>query len=358
MQNDNSQYNNSKNGDPLQRTLHYLQNVDKKKLAISNILTIALIAFVIYASFTARNFFSINTVFAVVNNMASVLPMAIGMGLIMIVGGTDLSAGRASGFVGVIAASLLFQLTTDNQIFPNIAEIPIIVPIIISIIVGALISSINALMILKLKVHPFILTLAMSMVLQGIMFWYLGLGTNANKSISIVVNTPYYDLINSGFVVNTQKLYYFVFVIIVLVVAMWIVMNKTPIGRSMYAVGCNREAATVTGISIFKTTLIVFAIAGALFGLTGFIKGAQSSNGLNSGNGLDLNAIAACIIGGVSFAGGIGKIRGILFGVFLMELVSYALIAMRIDSTYISLITGAIIIIAVSIDMIKVRQSK
>lgn len=340
------------------KMVKYFRTLDYKKTLISNMLTIVLLAYVVFASLYINNFVSVNTLFAVLNRMGQALPMALGMACIMIVGCTDLSAGRNSGLVGIITASLLMQSGLTNQVFVGIGPVHWILPLILSLLIGAGISVINSLLIIRFRVHPFILTFAMSMVLNGVMFWYLGLGTNNNASITVNINTPYYDLINSGLVVNRQKLYYFVFAIGILLVGMWIFFNKTSLGLKMYAVGGNRKAANNTGVSIVVTTIVVFGIAGALFGLSGFIRAAQNGSTLNSGSGLDLDAIAACIIGGVSFAGGVGKIKGIVFGVFLMSFIQYSLTAMRVNTNYTTLVTGIIIVVAVSIDMWRIKTNK
>jgi len=339
--------------DKFDNAIFRLKKLDKKSAFVNNALVIVLVGYVIVAAVAIPNFMSFGAIFTLLNRIGRTLPMALGMGTIMIVGGTDLSAGRASGLVGLVCASLLMQSGLPNQVFVGIGKVPVILPLLLCLVIGALISIINAVCIIKLRLHPFIMTLAMSMVLYGVMFWYLSLGTNGNKPISTNINSSYWQLVNSGFFVQRNKLNYYVFVVIAIAVAMWVIYNKTNIGRNMYAVGCNRDAAVVSGISIFKTTLICFAIAGALFGLTGFINAAQGASTIDSGNGLDLNAIAACIIGGVSFAGGVGKISGIIFGVFLMNLIQLSLVFLDVHSNYASLITGAIIIVAVAIDMRK-----
>ena len=340
------------------RTIDYFKTLDKRAALKNNIVVLALIAFVIFTAIVSPRFLSHGMLFRLLNRIGLTLTMALGMSCIMIVGGTDLSAGRVSGLVGLVSASLLQQSGLANEVFVGIAPIPTIFPLLLAMAIGALVGIVNAFVIIKFRLHPFIMTLATGMIVYSLMFWYMSLGTNANKPITAGIDTDYYKLINTGIVVAGQKINYFVIVVFALAGFMWILYNKTPIGRSMYAVGCNRDAAQVTGISILKTTLICFGIAGALFGIAGFINGGYSSNNLDSGYGLDLDAIAACIIGGVSFAGGVGKISGVIMGVLLINLIQLALVFLRVDTHYTSLVSGLIIILAVGLDMQKSRAMK
>ena len=146
---------------------------------------------------------------------------------------------------------------------------------------------------------------------------------------------------------------------IVLTAVMWFVWNKTTFGKNMFALGSNEEAARVSGVNVFGVTVGVFALAGAMYGFTGFIEGARiGSNTANTGLNYELDAIAACVIGGVSFVGGIGKIRGIVIGVVMLRLIFVGLTMVGVQQDLQYLIKGAIILFACALDMRKYLVKK
>ncbi|MEG2158425.1 MAG: beta-methylgalactoside transporter, partial [Clostridia bacterium] len=152
---------------------------------------------------------------------------------------------------------------------------------------------------------------------------------------------------------------YYVFYAIIAIVLCWFLWNKTSFGKNMYAVGANEEAAKVSGVNVIKTIISVFMFAGILYGFSGFIDAARvGSNSAGSGNGAELDAIAACVIGGVSFSGGTGKISGIVVGVVLLKVITIALQWLGADTNLQYIIKGAIILGAVAIDMKKYLVKK
>jgi methyl-galactoside transport system permease protein len=135
---------------------------------------------------------------------------------------------------------------------------------------------------------------------------------------------------------------------------MWIIWNKTTFGKNMFAVGSNEEAANVSGVNVSKTIIMVFMLAGMMYAITGFLDGARiASASANTGLNYECDAIAACVIGGVSFVGGIGRISGIVVGVLLLQIIFTGLTFMAVDANMIYIIKGLIILIACAIDMRK-----
>ena len=127
----------------------------------------------------------------------------------------------------------------------------------------------------------------------------------------------------------------------------------------MYAVGANPDAANVSGVSVMKTTIVVFMMAGVLYGFSGFVEAARiGSNGPVTGLNAELDAIAACVIGGVSFTGGVGKISGIITGVVLLQIISVALQWLSVSTNLQYIIKGVIILVAVALDMRKYLAKK
>jgi methyl-galactoside transport system permease protein len=132
---------------------------------------------------------------------------------------------------------------------------------------------------------------------------------------------------------------------------MWIIWNKTTFGKNMYAVGGNPEAAKISGVSVLKTTVLVYVLAGLLYGIGGYLEVARVGSA-NSAFGMnyELDAIAACVVGGISFSGGIGKISGAIAGVLMFTVISYGMVYLGIDAYYQYIIKGVIIVAAVALD--------
>ena len=145
----------------------------------------------------------------------------------------------------------------------------------------------------------------------------------------------------------------------ILTVIMWFVWNKTTFGKNMFAVGSNEEAANVSGVNVFKTIVLVFMLAGVMYAITGFIEGGRiASCSANTGLNYEGDAIAACVIGGVSFVGGTGKIGGIVTGVFLLQLIFVGLNFLSVSANMLYIIKGLIILTACAIDMRKYLARK
>jgi len=187
---------------------------------------------------------------------------------------------------------------------------------------------------------------------------YVQLGTNGGGPISGLTD-QYKDVVKYTVDIGSDAVPLYVFYAIAAAAIMWFIWNKTTLGKNMYAVGANPEAANVSGISVMKTTILVFMMGGILYGFSGFIEGARiGSNGPATGVNAELDAIAACVIGGVSFTGGTGKISGIITGVILLQIISVALQWLGVSGDIQYIIKGGIILVAVAIDMRKYLAKK
>ncbi|MCL1995427.1 MAG: beta-methylgalactoside transporter [Defluviitaleaceae bacterium] len=328
---------------------------------VRNAIYIIILMLVIYVQYFsivnnfANQFLSFNSLVDIMNRASSSMFLALGVGGIIVLTGTDLSAGRIMGLTAVISASLL-QNPVDvfpARMFPDMGTPPIILVMVLVMIIGALIGVFNGFFVSKFKLHPFIVTLSTMIILNGVVLWYLQLGANAGGPIS-GLTAQYGEFVRGTVQIFGTPVPFFVFYAIIATAIMWFVWNKTTLGKNMYAVGANPEAANVSGISVKWTTISIFAIAGALYGFSGFVEAARvGSNGPNTGVMAELDAIAACVIGGVSFSGGVGKISGIVTGVILLQIISVALQWLGVSSDVRLMITGAIILAAVAIDMQK-----
>ena len=353
---------------PFTRRWHGYKDLSRKdKLAmwgdflIRNAIYIIIAGVVIYVQiFSIRNnfyntFLSFRSIVDIMTRAASSMFLALGVGGIIVLTGTDLSAGRILGLTAVVCASLL-QLPVEvfaAKMFPDLVAPPIIIVLLLSMSIGGIFGIFNRFCTARFKLHPFIVTLATSMIVYGFVLIYVRLGTNAGGPISGI--TPEYR----NAVMHTVDIFgtrvpIFVFYAIAAIAVMWFIWNKTTLGKNMYAVGANPEAANVSGISVMKTTVLVFMMAGMLYGFSGFVEAARvGSNSPATGFLSELDAIAACVIGGVSFTGGVGKISGIVTGVILLQVISVALQWLGISGDIQFIITGIVILLAVAIDMRK-----
>ena len=195
--------------------------------------------------------------------------------------------------------------------------------------------------------------------MYGLILMFLMIGSNNGQTLS-GLDESYTNFVKGTlFRIDGVAVPKYVLYAVILTALMWLVWNKTKFGKNMFAVGSNEEAANVSGVNVFWTIVIVFVIAGAMYGITGFIEGARiASCSANTGLNYESDAIAACVIGGVSFVGGTGKISGIVIGVFLLQIIFVGLNFLSVDQNLLYVIKGMIILVACAIDMRKYLARK
>ena len=330
-----------------------------REFLIDNLLYIMLIAAIIGIQIYDPRFLSVSSIINIISLSAANLPIALGIAGCIILTGTDLSAGRIVGVTACVAASLLQASGYANKMFPSLPTLPIFTVFLIVIAIGALVGFINGFCTAKFKLHPFIVTLATQLITYGALLIYLMQGTNNGQSIS-GLDSKYTDFITGSlFKIGGASVPNYVLYAIIITAVMYFIWNKTSFGKNMFAIGSNAEAANVSGVSVTKTIIGVFVLAGIMYGLTGFIEAARiGSNSASTGLNYELDAIAACVIGGVSFVGGIGKIRGVIMGVVLLRIIFVGLTFLGIDSNMQYVIKGIIILAACAIDMRKYLVKK
>ena len=328
---------------------------------LNNALIIIMLVVAVYVAITQPSFLSPSSLVNLLSLTAAYLPVALGIAGCIVLTGTDLSAGRAVGITACVAASLLQSTTAANKMWPNIGTLPIPVVILIVVAIGAAIGAFNGFFVAKFKLHPFIVTLATQLILYTILLLYVKMGNNGGMAISglddgyrnFVVGNP--PILSFGSVSIPNYVIY----ALLLTALMWFIWNKTTFGKNMFALGANEEAARVSGVNVFATTIAVFALAGAMYGWAGFVESARiASNTANTGVNYELDAIAACVIGGVSFVGGIGKISGIVIGVIMLRLIFVALPLVGMDQNLQYALKGGIILFACALDMRKYLVKK
>ena len=339
---------------------------DKKRYIVDGILNNALyilmLIFVIYTAIERPNFLTLGSLANLITQVAAYLPLALGIGGCIVLTGTDLSAGRVVGLTAAIAGVFLQKADFANKMFSSLPEVNlfwILATMLIVVAIGAVVGLANGFFVAKFSLHPFIVTLSTQLITYGIILWFFSLNGNNGQPIS-GLSAEYKNFVGGTmFRLGGVSVPWYVLYAILLTALMWFIWNKTTFGKNMFAVGSNAEAARVSGVNVFWTTVLVHTLAGAMYGYSGFIEGVRSgsvaaSTGLNA----ECDAIAACVIGGVSFVGGTGKISGIILGVVVLRLIFVALTMLGVDSSSLYIIKGAIILCACSLDMRKYLVKK
>ena len=325
-----------------------------KEALINNALYILLFIAIIYTYTQNHRFLSTSSIINIISLSAANIPIACGIAGCIVLTGTDLSAGRVVGLTACISASLLQSMDYATRMFPNLPVMPIPLVILAVILVGGIVGWINGFFVAKFKLHPFIVTLATQLIVYGVLLMYIMINGNNGQPLS-GLDQGFKDFVTGSFVAfKGVPIPNYVWYAVIIIVFMWFIWNKTSFGKNMFAVGSNMEAANVSGVNVMRTTILVHTLAGCMYGITGFIESARiGSNTANTGLNYECDAIAACVIGGVSFVGGTGKIRGVVLGVFLLRIIFVALNFLSINQNLQYIIKGLIILIACAIDMRK-----
>ena len=340
-----------------------MDKADKRRtisdLLFNNAMYIIIVLAIIYIAIRVPAFLSLSSLINILSLTAAKLPIALGIGGAIVLTGTDISAGRVVGLTACIAGSLLQSTTYAKKLFPNLQTLPLWLVLLAVIAVGAVVGLVNGFFVAKFKLHPFIVTLSTQLIVFGSILMYLMIGSNNGQTLS-GLDQSYTEFVRGTlFTVGGVAVPKYVLYSLIITVVMWVIWNKTKFGKNMFAVGSNEEAASVSGVNVFWTIVLVFVLAGAMYGITGFIEGARiASCSANTGLNYESDAIAACVIGGVSFVGGTGKISGIVIGVLLLQIIFVGLNFLSVDQNMLYIIKGLIILVACAIDMRKYLARK
>ncbi|MBD9292377.1 MULTISPECIES: ABC transporter permease subunit [Coprococcus] len=305
-----------------------------------------------------------NTQLLTVTNILNILQqasprmfLALGVAGLILLTGTDLSIGRMVGMGMVTATIIMHNGANTGGVFGHIfdfSSMPVVgkalFALVACIILTTVFSSIAGFFMAKYKMHPFISTMANMLIIFGLV-------TYATKGVSFGAID---SAIPNMFIPTIGNFPTIIIWAIVAVVVVWFIWNKTTFGKNLYAVGGNPEAAAVSGISVFKVTLGAFILAGILYGFGSWLECNRmvGSGSAAYGQGWDMDAIAACVVGGVSFTGGIGKISGVVTGVLIFTSLTYSLTILGIDTNLQFIFEGIIILAAVTLDCLKYVQKK
>lgn len=283
---------------------------------------------------------------------------ALGVGSIIIAKGTDLSLGRQVGLAAVVAASMLQAPDYAYRMYPDLPQLPIFVPILIVMVITGFFSFLNGWIVAKLKVDPFIATLGMMVIVYGVTSTYFDRPPYGAQPVG-GLDARFTSFAQGSFNFGSFTLPYLIIYAAIVIGVMWVLWNKTKFGKNIFAIGGNQEAAVVSGVNVVKYLLMVYTLAGLLYGLGGALEAARIGSATNNtGNMYELDAISACIVGGLSFAGGIGSISGIVIGVLIFQVIAYGLSFIGVNPYLQFIIKGLIIVVAVAIDNRKHLKKK
>lgn len=325
------------------------KKLDIKKILLDNGIIIVLLILVLFTGVAKENFFSWNNLSNISVNTAARVIIAFGVSGCLITKGTDLSAGRLVGLSACIAGTLLQNSDFSGKFFPDLGDMPVFGVLLLCILICSIFGLINGIVISYLNVPAFIGTLGMQLAVYGICLVY----TNATP---LGGYRKAYTVIATGKLLGIPYMFIIAFAIGLL---MWFVYNYTRHGKYMYAIGGNEAAAEVSGVNVNKTKIIIYITAAALYAVAGFLLGAKAGGAsVNMGQGYELEAIAACTIGGVSVNGGIGRISGVVIGVLVFELLKSSMQFLGIQTNYQYIVQGIVIIVAIALDIRKYIAKK
>ena len=345
-----------------QKWENYKYTFNKRTFLLQNGLYIAII--LIFIALCIITPIKKGTPLLTYNNILNILQqasprmfLALGVAGLILLTGTDLSVGRMVGMGMTTATIIMHQGVNTGAVFGHIfdfTKVPVgarvVIALIACILLCTLFTSIAGFFTAKFKMHPFISTMANMLVIFGIV-------TYATKGVSFGAIEP---TIPNMIIPKVNGFPTIIIWAVAAIAIVWFIWNKTTFGKNLYAVGGNPEAAAVSGISVFAVTLGAFIMAGVLYGFGSWLECARmvGSGSAAYGQGWDMDAIAACVVGGVSFTGGIGKISGVVTGVLIFTSLTYSLTILGIDTNLQFIFEGIIILAAVTLDCLKYVQKK
>ncbi|MDD3337561.1 MAG: ABC transporter permease [Lachnospiraceae bacterium] len=296
-----------------------------------NVVWLMLIALIIIFSMETPYFFTQGNLITILRQVSNTGIITVGMSLVVIGGGIDLSVGTQMGLNGMVTALLL---TTSG--------LPVVICCLIGILLSAFIGFINGTIITFTKMPPLIATLGMSYICKG--FAYL-----------ITGGFPVYGLpeqikvLGQGYIGGVFPVC--VLILIIVIACGAFVLNKTHFGRQAYAIGSNEEAARLTGVNVNRVRISLYTISGMLAGLSGVVLMSRTNSGqATSGTGSEMDALIACVVGGISVVGGEGNATGIIGGMLVMGVLANGMAVMGMSEYSQTLVKGLVLVAVVALD--------
>lgn len=296
--------------------------------------------------------FTVNNILSIMQQASPRMFLALGVSGLIMLAGTDLSVGRMVGMGMTAATIIMHNGPNTGSVFGHVFDFStmpvggrILLALVVCVVLCTMFTTIAGFFAAKFKMHPFISTMANMLVIFGLV-------TYSTKGVSF---GGIDQSIPGKIIPKVGGIPTIILWAVAAVVIVWFIWNKTKFGKNLYAVGGNPEAASVSGISVFKVTLGAFIMAGILYGFGSWLECIRmiGSGSAAYGQGWEMDAIAACVVGGVSFTGGIGKISGVVVGVLIFTALTYSLTILGIDTNLQFVFSGIIILIAVTLDCLK-----
>lgn len=325
---------------------------------MQNAIYIVLIVLIVAIAAYDPRFLSVTTIRDIMLQSSTRAIIALGAAFVLITGGVDLSTGRVVGLTAVLSASMLQVADYSRRFYPDLPHLPLWLPVVLSILAGLAVGLVNGTIVAKFSVPPFIATLGTMVIVYGLNSIYFDMKPNESQPIG-GLRGDFTNLGSGAIGSGPYSIPYIVIIAIIISVLVWVIFNKTTLGKNMYAIGGNVNAAVVSGINVGRNLLVLYAIAGALYGLAGVLEAARTGGATNNyGNMYELDAIAACVVGGVSTSGGIGTVPGVLAGVLIFGVINYGLTFIGVNPYWQLIIKGLIIVAAVAVDIRKYLAKK
>ncbi|MFC0471248.1 ABC transporter permease [Halalkalibacter kiskunsagensis] len=304
------------------------QKIDRHLIGLFSVLVIIMIVM----SFASEHFFTSINLLNVLQQASFVMILAFGMTFVLSTGGIDLSVGSTVGISGGMTAWLLAQ------------EVNIAIAIIAALVVGIIIGVVNGLIITKLRISPFIATLAMMIILRGILYVW----TEAVPFRGYMHSN--FDFFGQGRILGIQ---FPVIIAIVLLIGLLLLYRRMQFGRHVLALGSSEESVRLSGIKVDKVTIKVYALSGLTAAIAGILLASRLTTvHPEMGKGYELEAIAAAIIGGTLLSGGKGTLIGTALGAFLLFIIKNAMNLKNVDPYWETIVVGLIILLAVAVPIV------
>lgn len=341
-----------------QKIENYKYSFNTRDFLLKNGLYIAIILVFIFLCIitpikkNGLQLFTVNNILSIMQQASPRMFLALGVSGLIMLAGTDLSVGRMVGMGMTAATIIMHNGLNTGSVFGHVFDFStmpvggrILLALVICVVLCTMFTTIAGFFAAKFKMHPFISTMANMLVIFGLV-------TYSTKGVSF---GGIEQSIPGKIIPKVGGFPTIILWAVAAVAIVWFIWNKTKFGKNLYAVGGNPEAASVSGISVFKVTLGAFIMAGILYGFGSWLECIRmiGSGSAAYGQGWEMDAIAACVVGGVSFTGGIGKISGVVVGVLIFTALTYSLTILGIDTNLQFVFSGIIILIAVTLDCLK-----
>ncbi|WP_317315146.1 galactoside ABC transporter permease, partial [Holdemanella biformis] len=334
-----------------QKIENYKYSFNTRDFLLKNGLYIAIILVFIFLCIitpikkNGLQLFTVNNILSIMQQASPRMFLALGVSGLIMLAGTDLSVGRMVGMGMTAATIIMHNGPNTGSVFGHVFDFStmpvggrILLALVVCVVLCTMFTTIAGFFAAKFKMHPFISTMANMLVIFGLV-------TYSTKGVSF---GGIEQSIPGKIIPKVGGFPTIILWAVAAVVIVWFIWNKTKFGKNLYAVGGNPEAASVSGISVFKVTLGAFIMAGILYGFGSWLECIRmiGSGSAAYGQGWEMDAIAACVVGGVSFTGGIGKISGVVVGVLIFTALTYSLTILGIDTNLQFVFSGIIILIA------------